>query len=191
MELINGHQVEFDEINHIYYVDGKEVPSVSQICKLDNPSMYQGIDKQVLNMAAQKGVNLHKIIENYEQHGIIQKGSIELQNYIQIKKKYQINQKHSERMVLIELDGKVVCAGRFDLLGDIGGIPALIDFKRTSELHSKYVKLQLNLYALGLLQSYGEIVEKLMVIRLRYFEVEILEFELDFDFTIETLRKYI
>jgi len=191
LEIINGHEVEFDELNHAYYVDGIRVLSVSQICKLENQEMYLGVDQQTLNNAARKGQGLHKTLELYEQEGIIDHRSQELSNYIEIKKKLNLKMQHTERMVLIEIDGKVVCAGRFDLMGTIEGIPALIDFKRTSQIHHDYVKLQLNLYALGLKQSYGDIVSKLMMIRLRFNEVDVVPFDIDEDYALSVLRKYV
>ena len=69
IDMINGHRVEFEPIEHIYYVDGIEVKSVSEICKLEHPSMYTGIDKGILKRAATRGTNLHKEIENFELYG--------------------------------------------------------------------------------------------------------------------------
>lgn len=190
MEIINGHVVTFDELNHIYYVDGIKVPSVSQICKMANPNMYRGVDNSILQNAAIKGSKLHKAIENYELTGTIDHSS-ELLNYIMLKKKFNIVKEHSEKIILIKLEDKVVCAGRFDLQGYFDGEKALIDFKRTRDIHTDYVKLQLNLYAYGLKQSYGEIVEKLIMIRLRDLEYNVIEFEVDESYTIDKLKKYI
>ena len=63
IEIIQGHKVEFDPTNHTYTVDGRSVFSVSQICKMDNPNMYQGIDQDVLTRAANKGSLLHNQID--------------------------------------------------------------------------------------------------------------------------------
>ena len=54
MEIINGHEIIFEPDNHEYLVDGVLVPSVSQICKMENPDMYKGIDDSILMNAAKK-----------------------------------------------------------------------------------------------------------------------------------------
>jgi len=190
IEIIRGYQVEFEPIEHKYFVNGKEVPSISQICKLENRDMYQGVDQATLSRAAVKGVGLHKEIENYEIHDM--KGqSLEFQNYLLLKKKYGFVKEMTERIVIIEIDGKVVCAGRFDLLATIDGKNILIDFKRTSQIHMDYVTLQLNLYRLGLMQSYGTEINRLMLIRLRYSEMNVLELPVQEHETLNVLRKYL
>jgi hypothetical protein len=189
-EYINGYQVEFEPIEHKYFVNGKNVPSISQICKMENPEMYNGIDQSTLNRAAAKGVGLHEEIENYELHGKMGY-TTEFHNYLKVKKYYGFKKELTERMVIIKVDGQVVCAGRFDLLATINGENLLIDFKRTSQIHQKYVTLQLNLYRLGLMQSYGMDIHKLMLIRLRYDAIDVLDLPVQELETIQVLKKYV
>ncbi len=188
-EQIKGYQVVFEPIEHKYFVNGKMVPSISQICKMENPELYSGIDQAMLNRAAAKGVNLHEEIENYELHGEMGY-TTEFHNYLKVKKHYGFKKELTERMVIIEIDGKIVCAGRFDLLATMNGENLLIDFKRTSQIHQRYVTLQLNLYRLGLMQSYGINIHKLMLIRLRYDAIEIMDLPVQEQETINTLKKY-
>ncbi|MFA5471758.1 MAG: hypothetical protein WC219_06910 [Acholeplasmataceae bacterium] len=190
MEIINGHEIIFEPEKHEYFVDGVLVPSVSQICKMENPDMYKGIDQSILMNAARKGTNLHKQIEDFELHGIFNPRSSEMQNYLRIKRTYDIVKKMTEKMVIIKHEGKVICAGRFDLFASIKGIPALIDFKRTSQIHHEYIKLQLNLYRLGLKQCYNEDIDILMLIRLRYEQADVVNVPVDEDFVYEVLDKY-
>jgi ATP-dependent exoDNAse (exonuclease V) beta subunit len=189
-EQIKGYQVVFEPIEHKYFVNGKIVPSISQICKMENPDLYNGIDQATLNRAAAKGVSLHEEIENYELHGEMGY-TTEFHNYLKVKKHYGFKKELTEHMVIIEIDGKVVCAGRFDLLARMNGENLLIDFKRTSQIHQKYVTLQLNLYRLGLMQSYGIDIQKLMLIRLRYDAIEIMDLPVKEQETINTLKKYL
>lgn len=190
MEIIHGHQVEFNADRHEYFVDGILVPSVSQICKMENPGMYMGVDESVLLNAARKGTNLHKDIEDFEKYGVINEKSLEIRNYITLKARLNIVKQMSERMIIIEHDGRIVCAGRFDLFATVNGVPALVDFKRTYEIHHAYVKLQLNLYRMGLMQCYGETIDQLMVIRLRYAQVELHEVDIDEAYVKRVLDKY-
>jgi ATP-dependent exoDNAse (exonuclease V) beta subunit len=157
---------------------------------MENPDMYKGIDHAVLMNAARKGTNLHKQIEDFELHGIFDSRSSEMQNYLRIKRKYNIVKKMTEKMVIIKHEGKVICAGRFDLFASIEGIPALIDFKRTSQIHHEYIKLQLNLYRLGLKQCYNEDIDILMLIRLRYEQVDVVKVSVDENYVYSVLNKY-
>lgn len=57
----------FDRINHQYYCDGREIPSVTRI--LDTGQYYKNVDKTVLANAAAKGSMLHQNIAYYIQTG--------------------------------------------------------------------------------------------------------------------------
>lgn len=184
-EVIQGHVVEFNPINHSYKVDGVDVLSVSQLCKLANPKMYQGVDQNVLTRAAHKGSMLHDQIEKYENHGI-ESNAIEFKNYLRVKDRLGFKKEMTERMVIVKSRNKVICAGRFDLLATMDQERVLMDFKRTSHIHLDYVRLQLNLYRLGIMQSYGIDVTKLMLIRLRDYEVNVLEVDIN---ETDTLNK--
>lgn len=188
-ENINGHHVIFEPIEHTYYVDGVKVKSVSEICKLEHPFMYQGIDDSILKIAALRGTNLHKEIEEFELNGALSY-SPEFTNYLNIKSKIGFKKELTETMVIIEHQGKVICAGRFDLLASIGNQTALIDFKRTSQVHLSYVTLQLNLYRIGLIQSYGKQIDQLLMIRLKNYESDIVKIPIDESYVNSVLKKH-
>lgn len=188
-EYIYGHLVEFEPIEHQYYVDGIKVKSVSEICKLEHPLMYQGINENILKRASSRGTNLHKQIENYELTGDLSY-SPEFNNYLSIKAKIGFKKELTETMVIIKHQEKVICAGRFDLLATIGNQSALIDFKRTSQIHLSYVTLQLNLYRIGLMQSYGKTIDQLLLIRLKDYESNIVKVPIDESYVSNVLSKY-
>lgn len=188
-EYINGHLVEFYPELHHYYVDGIKVMSVSEICKLEHPKMYQGIDESILKRAAFRGTNLHKEIEDYELHGVFS-NSLEFNNYLKIKAHLNFKKDLSEKMIIIKHHNQVICAGRFDMLATIGNQSALIDFKRTSQIHLSYVTLQLNLYRIGLMQSYGKTIDQLLLIRLKDYESNIVKVPIDESYVLNVLSKY-
>jgi len=189
-QYVRGHRIDFDPESYQYLVDGKPVLSVSQICKLENPEMYQGVDQVTLKRAADKGQGLHEEIENYEKLGI-ESQSLEFKNYLRIKSRLGFKKEMTESIVLIKIDHHVVCAGRFDLLATIQNEHLLIDFKRTREIHKKYVTLQLNLYRLGLKQCFQKEINRLMMIRLRGNEANIIEIDVNEEETLKLLKKYI
>lgn len=189
-ETIRGHVVEYYDLEHKYFVDGIEVISVSTICKKENPGMYTGISQQTLNNAAKRGTHLHKEIENYEKHQV-PGFSVEFKNYLKVKERLGFKKELTETMVLLEIENQVVSCGRFDILALMNDELCLIDIKRTKDIHMDYFKLQLNLYRYGYKQSYDIDISKLMVIRLRDNEINIIDVPIDDILVENTLKKYI
>jgi hypothetical protein len=70
VDLITGiddfdSQVEYIEDFHTYKLNGKIIPSVTQL--LDD-GVYLDVDKDILEYAREKGTLVHKEIENYLKH---------------------------------------------------------------------------------------------------------------------------
>lgn len=60
----------FDQSEHIYRdVDGRYVPSLTQVLKLQGLSDYGNIDPAVLENAARRGSEVHELAAAYNQHG--------------------------------------------------------------------------------------------------------------------------
>ena len=55
----------FDEIPHVYKLNGIVIPSVSNIMEPLNRAKYDGISESTLNRAADKGTAVHNSIENF------------------------------------------------------------------------------------------------------------------------------
>ncbi len=53
----------FDEKTHTYWLNGEKIPSVSQILSPMSRDIYKYIDKDVLENAARRGREVHKMIE--------------------------------------------------------------------------------------------------------------------------------
>jgi len=58
--------VEFEEENHTYSLNGKTLPSVTQLLG----SSYDYVSKNVLERASQRGLEIHKEIEMYLKEGV-------------------------------------------------------------------------------------------------------------------------
>lgn len=191
-EYINGKKVDYIDETHAYYVDGVKVPSVTQIVAAILPSPYKDVEPTVLQQAANRGVALHKEIELFEQQGVYG-SSIEFNNYMYLKKFHHIEAIENEKLVIIHHEGKVVCAGRLDMIIKMDGQKGLGigDVKRTSEIHFNHLKLQLNLYRLGYMQSYGKSIDHLTCLHLRRFVHEIISVPIDEAYANEAIKKYI
>ena len=150
--------LEFDEENHIYLKDGVILKSVTQILKELFPLKYDGIPENILNEKAKYGTELHKFIEiiekkkpkrplayikRYYNPNIYQIES--LKDYLEIKKKYNIEITDSEKMVVY----KDIYCGTLDLKGTVGNKKAIIDIKTTYDLDELYVSWQNSLYEMA------------------------------------------
>lgn len=161
---INGRQLDFIEESHTYYVDGEKVDSVTQILSKLFPNKYADIDPVVLKKAGERGTQIHKAIEAYCKG--FDDGSDEVKDFNFLRKHYGFVPTENELPIILDFGGKTY-AGRIDLLFTMDGQTCLADIKTTSTLDKNYLGYQLNLYKLGLEQSYGYKIEGLYGIHLR------------------------
>ena len=185
MEL-NGHDFEYFDDTHTYLVDGVIVPSITQILKYKFGKKYEGIDKDVLKRAADAGTKVHEAIEAYcilkrameTEKGIDEAVAAyyetgmgekypEVRNFQFLKKHYKFEVLENEVPVILQKDGKVIGAGRLDLVLEMDGKIGGADIKRTSTLDKEYLAYQLNLYRIAYRQTYGIEWEFLRGVHLR------------------------
>lgn len=163
---IAGYTLEYIDDTHTYLIDGVIVPSITQIIKAQMPNKYSGVSREVLNMAAQKGTEVHQAIEDYCTQGK-ESDLPEVRNFKFLQRQYGFKVIENETPVIIFHDGKPVGAGRLDLVLEIDGKTGGADIKRTSTLDKEYLAYQLNLYRMAYQQSYGVKWEFLRGIHLR------------------------
>lgn len=162
---IRGHTLEYDDESHTYLCDGLIVPSVTEIIREYLGSKYDGVPDDVLAEAARKGTLLHEVIESAEKSACAEtyelssdeaEMSDEFASYLRLKKEYGITCEGNEMPLLIYYKGRIVAAGRMDMLAFNGdGELGIIDFKRTYELDDEYLAFQLTLYGMGVKFSYN------------------------------------
>ncbi|OHE28877.1 MAG: hypothetical protein A2Y45_04120 [Tenericutes bacterium GWC2_34_14] len=192
IEWINGKKVEYIDDTHTYIVDGVVVPSVTQIVSTVLPSPYKNIEPDVLKQAADRGIALHEEIEQFEKDGVMG-SSIEFNHYLYLKKQYVFDAVDNEKLIVLEYNGKVICAGRLDMIIQIGGKKDLGigDIKRTYQLHMDHLKLQLNLYRLGYMQSYGKHIDYLKCLHLRKWTYGFVDVPIDEDYARTSIKRYL
>ena len=162
---IRGHTLEYDDESHTYLCDGLIVPSVTEIIREYLGSKYDGVPADVLAEAARKGTLLHEVIESAEKSACAEyyelssdeaEMSDEFASYLRLKKEYGITCEGNEMPLLICRKGRIVAAGRMDMLAFNGdGELGIIDFKRTYELDDEDLAFQLTLYGMGVKFSYN------------------------------------
>ena len=160
--------MKFVKETHTYIKDGIVLKSVTQILKELFPSKYEGIPEGILKEKSEYGTKVHKCIEILEKSKsknplayVKQKYKpnayqlFSINEYLRIKKEYNIEITDSERMVSY----KHLYAGTLDLKGYVNGKSAIIDIKTTYEADINYVSWQNSLYELA-----SEPVDKLYLL---------------------------
>ena len=185
---IRDYRVRLDQLTHQYYVNDQPVISVTQLIDrfLGRPYKKR-VDPSILDAAAQKGQELRDRIERYERFD--EKAyHPEMATYIRLKKQHQFDVVESETIVLIHRFGKVVAAGRFDMVVESPYMKGLgiADVKRAAHLDERRLTLQLNLYKLGYEQTYRKKIHYLKCLHIRNREGTYLDIPIDKDL-VETL----
>lgn len=207
---LNGHKLVFYEDTHTYLVDNVKVPSVTGILhETVFKDKYKGIDEKTLEKASIKGTNMHKTIEVYEKegkelklimydkYGNEESNSLrELKGYKTLKRLYGFDVEHSEIPIIIEIDGKVVCAGKLDQIIDLPiednkFIKCVNDLKRTATLDLEYLAYQETIYAIGYEQCYGEKIDELRGTHLRDDKKQFKKVKRIDDIVLKLLKDYV
>lgn len=188
---IAGGLLEYIDKSHTYIFDGEILPSITQILKIKFGKKYQNVDKSVLKRASEKGVIVHKAIEDYEINGIEDTSCKELYNYKFLKKQFKFECIANEVPIVLFVDNKPVCAGRIDLILKEKNNIGIGDIKRTSEFDKEYVTYQTNLYRIGYQQTYGVGVSFLKGLHLRDKVRKYIDLPIKEELSLQLLKKYI
>ena len=133
--------LEFNETNHTYTFNGKELISTTQLMRKHNLSPnYDMVNPEVLQAKAKKGTLIHKEIENLikeNQLGFTDE-LYEVQKYV---KEHNLTSIKSETMVCND-----IVAGTIDLMFMENDRPIIADIKTTSVVHKEAVSWQLSIY---------------------------------------------
>lgn len=162
-QTVNKPKIVFKEDTHQYFVNGVELPSVSQIMKPASDGLYNMIPDYILDDAKKRGKGVHQAIQDYWLFGVV---SEEYQDYverfIEFIEKWDLTIYKCEYMVT---DG--VYAGTLDLiLKRPNGVLVLADIKTTFKIHKYLLELQLCGYN-NALKHEGIEVEEFIVIQIK------------------------
>lgn len=163
---IKGHELEYLDDDHIYLVDGVQLPSITQILSIRFGHRFDGVDPTVLNEAARKGTQVHEAIEKLCKTGMSE-DLPEVRGFAFLRRMYGFHVLDNEVPVILIMDGEPIAAGRLDLVLERNGELGLADIKRTSKLDREYLAYQLNLYKMAYEYSYDAEIKFLRGIHLR------------------------
>lgn len=187
---IKGGTLEFFPETHTYLYDGLMLPSVTQILGAKFRNDYASVPPAVLNNASKRGTAVHKAIENFNVSGC-DDGSKEVRNFKFLQKQYGFEVLDSELPIVIFKDDIPIACGRLDMTMMIDGQTGIADIKTVSTLNKEKIAYQLNLYRIGLMQSYGVGAKFLKIIHLRDGIRKVIDCPVIEDMAWELIEKYL
>lgn len=141
MELTRNSRVFFDELSHIYLLDGKVLMGVTSLMKKHHLSAdYSHIKKEVLEQAAEIGTAIHKEIEAYDN------GESVVMNEL-LKEYKALGLKHVASEYLVSDDEMVASSIDGVYEGSTENTVILVDYKTTSKVHTRALAWQLSIYS--------------------------------------------
>lgn len=163
---IKGGTLEYFDDTHTYLYDGLILPSVTQILGVKYRNDYASVPPAVLSNAAKRGTEVHKAIENFNVSGY-DDGREAVRNFKFLQKQYGFEVLDSELPIVIFKDDFPIACGRLDMTILMDGETGIADIKTVSALNKEKIAYQLNLYRIGLMQSYGVDAKFLKILHLR------------------------
>ena len=134
--VVMGSLIRFDPESHTYTVNGNVVPNVTSILK--PLYSYSGVNRQVLDDAAERGKNVHKICE-MEMYGILDESSVheEYAGYLSAFRKFIKNTGFQPNLIEHRVyHERLNYAGTIDIEGCFPGrmeAEDIIDIKTTAK----------------------------------------------------------
>ena len=187
---IKGGTLEFFPETHTYLYDGLMLKSVTQILGVKYRNDYASVPPAVLDNAAKRGTAVHKSIENYNNSGY-DDGSEAVRNFRFLQKQYGFEVLDSELPIVIFKDDMPIACGRLDMTMLMDGETGIADIKTVSALNKDKIAYQLNLYRIGLMQSYGVDAKFLKIIHLRDGVRKFIDCPVSEGMTWELIDKYL
>lgn len=153
------YKIEFDEVKHLYYVDSKLVPSVTEILAPLHRS-YSSVNPSVLEYARNRGTAVHEALQMLDLTGDLEwtpEITPYIQAYLEWLSVYKPTWTAVEKMVFCE---ELWYAGTLDRMGYLNdGKLAVVDIKTSQPTKEAYVSvcLQTLAYAYATVDDCSEV----------------------------------
>ena len=187
---IKGGTLEYFDDTHTDLYDGMMLPSVTQILGVKSKNDYASVPPAVLDNASKRGTAVHKAIENYNNLGY-DDGSEAVRNFKFLQKQYGFEVLDSELPIVIFKDDMPIACGRLDMTMLMDGETGIADIKTVSALNKEKIAYQLNLYRIGLMQSYGVDAKFLKIIHIRDGIRKVIDSPINEGMTWELIEKFL
>lgn len=145
MVAIQEPEVVFNELDHTYTTpNGRQLSGVTALLHRQLfEDKYDGIPKQIMEAAAERGNIIHRQIEILETLGVSAESMREeVQAYVSLKEECKFETIATELLVSDDMN----VASAIDVVWAKDGTIALCDIKTTSKLDMDYLSWQLSIY---------------------------------------------
>lgn len=156
----------FFEKGHIYMLDGKRLPCVSDLCRFLHREIYKDAPPWQMEAAAHRGTAVHQATEKLDREGraeIQEEYLGYLEAYAAFLREHTASWELVERSLYHPED---LYAGTIDRYGLLDGARTLLDIKTTYTVHKPLCSASLNLYR-RMLEARGYRVERLLILHLK------------------------
>ena len=190
METFNicGGTLEYIDETHTYLYEGIMLPSVTQILAYKYND-YANVPEYILQRAGERGTAVHKSIEVFNKTGV-DDGTQQVHDFRFLQKQYGFEVLDSELPLVIFDNNIPVACGRLDMTFEMGGSVGIADIKTNATLNKDKIAYQLNLYRIGLKQSYNVDAKLLKIIHLRDGKRKFIDIPVIEEMTMELLRQF-
>lgn len=170
MNRLPSLDIAFDDVGHIYTIDGIRMPSVTQIMEPMSLMLYRDVPADVLFSAANRGTRAHEQISNFVLYGI-QEVDEDTRPYIEAFAEFEAAYSPTWIGSEYRIYHKALrYAGTIDLIGHIypddGTGVDVVDIKCTAVYHPVMLATQLSGYCEAL-KSHGVSVRKMYGLQLQ------------------------
>jgi hypothetical protein len=143
--MLNDSPVRYDAIAHTYTApDGRQLRGITGLLKERlGLGSYDGVSEEVLQRAAERGTEVHRLCEEWDNIGQYPEGNADAEAYIALQADNDLRHVCSEYLVS---DGHTY-ASPIDKVFKRGHVYDLADIKTTYRLDKEYVSWQLSVYA--------------------------------------------
>lgn len=156
----------FLEKNHIYLLDGEELPCVSDLCRFLHREIYKDAPRWQMEAAAELGTAVHAATQALDATGRAEIPE-EYLPYLLAYKAFLTDYAPSWDFVELPMfHPEYRYAGTIDRYGAIRGEAALVDIKTTYTVYKPLCRAQLNLYRLMLIAR-GCPVHRMYILHLK------------------------
>lgn len=161
------NELTFQESEHIYMLDGEQLPCVSDLCRFLHREIYKDAPKWQMEAAAQRGTAVHAAAQALDSAGTAEIPEEYLLPYLLAYKAFLRDYKPSWDFIEAPMyHPELRYAGTIDRFGAIAGYATLLDIKTTYTVHKPLCRGQLNLYRLMLIAK-GYPVHRMYILHLK------------------------
>ncbi len=156
----------FREKDHVYLLEGDELPCVSDLCRFISREIYKDAPLWQMEAAAARGTAVHVATQDLDTIGHTEIAEEHLQ-YLKAYKAFL--KEHDVSWTMIEQSlyhPQQRYAGTIDRYGNIDNHAALVEIKTTYQVHKPLCRAQTNLYRM-MLMARGYPVDRMYVLHLK------------------------